>query len=283
MSRVMLLTVFAGLVLALPTFGQANDAARFRWQKGQVLTYKVEQSTTVNEVAKNADTNAEERSLIVTKLRLIKRWQVSDVDANGIATLTMTITALRMETKRGEEMPEVFDSAKPDPDHPETQAEMVKYINQPLTTVRIDSVGKLIEVKESKFGSATRLEADLPFKLILPNTTLTANQAWERAYTITLDRTGDKYEATQKYTCKGFNAGIAVIGVSTVVKEQPSVVGEQIPLLPFQPEGDLYFHTTTGRYIGARLKIQKELVNHQGEGSKYSFTSSYAEDAVDGQ
>jgi hypothetical protein len=46
------------------------------------------------------------------------------------------------------------------------------------------------------------------------------------------------------------------------------------------PEGTLFFHAPSGRYYGARLKTEKELKNHQGEGSKYRFVSTYVEDLV---
>ena len=46
--------------------------------------------------------------------------------------------------------------------------EMGKYIGPPLTVVRIDARGQLVEVTESKFGPASRLQSDLPFKLVLP-------------------------------------------------------------------------------------------------------------------
>jgi len=279
MIRIGILITLACLI-ATTTASAEPAVAKFRWDKGQVLTYKVEHTTTVNELIVDAETKMDQRSQTITKLYLVKRWQVAEVDAMGTATMVMSLSAMKWETQLPDGTSNLFDSAKPDPNHPETTAEMSKFIGPPLVTVRIDTMGKLVEIKENKFGSATRLEADLPFKLTLPDVALAPAVTWDRSYAITLDRTGEKFDAMQKFTIKSFSGPIATVGLTTQLKALPVTESEQVPLLPFQPEGDLYFHTETGRYQGARLKVQKVLLNHQGEGSKYSFNSSYTEDWV---
>ncbi len=71
--------------------------------------------------------------------------------------------------------------------------------------------------------------------------------------------------------------GFTTVAVSTTIKDMPAQASDQIPLLPMVMEGDIYFHAA-GRYQAARLKIKKELMNHQGEGTKYVFESTYSED-----
>src|SRR5262249_47780526 len=147
-----------------------------------------------------------------------------------------------------------------------------------LAVLKIAPRGDLIQVKESKVGPATRFAADLPFKMTLPDNGPKVGEAWDRTYTIQLDPplgTGEKYAATQKYTCKEPKNGLVTIGLVTEIKELPVQTSEQIPLLPLMPEGTLYFHAESGRYYAARLKIAKELKNHQGEGSTYNYTSTY--------
>ena len=80
----------------------------------------------------------------------------------------MTLTSLRMENKppSGEAM--LFDSANLAKSHEQLREEMAKYVGPPLTVVRIDARGQLVEVKECKFGPESRLQCDLPFKLVLP-------------------------------------------------------------------------------------------------------------------
>jgi hypothetical protein len=64
------------------------------------------------------------------------------------------------------------------------------------------------------------------------------------------------------------------------VKDPPAQAADQIALLPLMPSGAVYFQVATGRYYAARLKIEKALKNHQGDGSSYRFVSSYVEDIV---
>src|SRR5207244_12783112 len=80
------------VVLALGSAAPAQTGGwRFHWTKGQVLTYRVEHASTATEVA-GGQTNG-----FSSKLVLTKRWQVKDVDADGVATLEMSMTAMRHE------------------------------------------------------------------------------------------------------------------------------------------------------------------------------------------
>src|SRR5262245_58436408 len=72
---------------------QARSGPRlFRWQKGAILSYRVEHVTSA------AETVGETKSETNTKLSLTKRWEVLDVGASGVATLQLSLTALRLET-----------------------------------------------------------------------------------------------------------------------------------------------------------------------------------------
>ena len=80
-------------ILAVCTFASAAPAQgpQFRWRTGQALTYRVSQSTEAVETLKDQTLKT------TNKLDLVKRWQVTDVDAAGVATLQMTLVSLRME------------------------------------------------------------------------------------------------------------------------------------------------------------------------------------------
>jgi hypothetical protein len=53
-------------------------------------------------------------------------------------------------------------------------------------------------------------------------------------------------------------------------------------VLQLQPEGEVVFDLQAGRLQSARLRIDKELKGHQGEGSSYKFQSAYTEKYVGG-
>src|SRR5262245_26676325 len=106
----MVRTVFASflVLLAIATVAPAQTPPRHRWQTGQVLVYKTEHATQVTDSVSGL--KVETKSLVNTT----KRWQVLAIDAAGVATLQMSVTALRFETvtPKGEVL--LFDSATPD-------------------------------------------------------------------------------------------------------------------------------------------------------------------------
>jgi hypothetical protein len=257
---------------------RADDAIGFKFEKGQVLTYAVVQTTKATETTIDEKTSKPVEQEHLTRHTVVRKWKVADLDDKGVATLEMTIAAMKWEQKLPNGESDIFDSAKPDDLN---KNEMAKLIGPTLAVIRLDATGKLIEVKESKFGNKSRFESDLPFKIVLPPSGPKEGQTWDRTYTIKLDPpqgTGETYEAIQRYTSKAPVNGFTTIAISTTIKEPPTQVSDQIPLLPMLMEGEVYFHAATGRYQAARLKVKKELLNHQGEGTKYVFESTYSED-----
>jgi hypothetical protein len=250
---------------------------RFRWQQGQVMMYRIEQTMTASE------TLTEGRTESKTKANLVKRWRVESVDAAGVATLQMSLDKLRIETTTpgGETL--LFDSADLAKSNPQMKEQMGRYVGTPLAILRLDARGKLVDVKKSDFGPASRFEADLPFQLVLPDDGMRVGQSWERAYKVTLEPpqgTGEKYDAVQRYTCKAVAGTGATITLATTLKTQPESLLDRVPLLQLQPEGEIVFDAQSGLMRSARLAIDKELKNHQGEGTSYRFQRLYTEEYV---
>jgi hypothetical protein len=255
----------------------AQPSWRFRWQQGQTLVYRVEQTMTASE------TLAEGRTESKSKANLVKRWQVQGVDATGIATLQLTLDKLRMETTTPSGEVLLFDSSDLAKSNPQMKEQLARYVGAPLAILRLDAQGKLIEVKKSDFGPASRFEADLPFQLVLPDQGLRAGQTWERAYKVTLEPpqgTGEKFDAIQIYSCKAVAGNSATITLSTTLKTMPESLLDRVPLLQLQPEGEIVFDAHTGLMHSARLVIDKELKNHQGEGTSYHFQRNYTEEYI---
>jgi hypothetical protein len=245
--------------------------ARLRWQPGQALLYKVEHATSATDVV--GDSKSETKSV----LKVTKRWQVSAVDAAGVATLHLSMVALAQErtTPKGEVLR--YDSASPDKSTPELKAAFGRFLNVPLAVLRVDGLGKVVEVKESKFGPASSYENELPFLATLPAEGLRVGSTWARSYQITLAPplgTGEKYNAVQRYTCKSIQNGLATVSLVTEVPTSPKSA-DGIPLWQMQPQGEIVYDLNAGRLHSATLRIDKELKGHQGENSSTRFQSTY--------
>ena len=263
--------------LSLPATASAQgDGWRFRWQKGQALAYQAEHVTTASETVAGTKTET------TTTLRHVKLWQVLDVDASGVATLQMSLKSLRFELD-SPRAKLAFDSAEPGKSDPQLREQMGRYVGQPLAVLRIDPYGRVVEVKESRHGPATRFEAELPFTLVLPAAAPKPGQSWERNYQITLEPpqgTGEKHAATQRFVCQEVKGTTATLTFATTLKQPPEAAADQIPLFQMLPEGVVEFDTAAGCLQSATLKIEKDLTNHQGEGSSYRFRSRYVEKRV---
>jgi hypothetical protein len=272
-----LVVSLASMVVAQPP--AAQPAPRFKWQQGQALTYRVIQQTVVQETTMDEKTNKPVTGEARTSLVLVRKWTVKEVDKLGVATLEMSISEMKNEFRQPDGTTVTRDSTKP-----EDAKAMAAFLNTPIVTVRIDPQGKLVEVKDAKGGSAARLQAELPFRLVLPDALPESGKAWERPFAMKLDPphgTGESYDFTQKYTSKGAKDGLLVVGVETALKAPPKTASEQVPLIPMLWTGDVYFNTTAGKYHAARLKVKTELANHQGEGTRFVYESTYAEDALE--
>jgi len=277
MTRLKLALVF-GALAAAGVVGAQPAAPRFKWQAGQTVTYKVAQQTAVQETTLDDKAEKAVTADTRTSLALTRRWAVKDVTPAGVATLEMTITELKRDIRQADGTTVSLDSTNPD-----DAKGMAEYLNRPVVVVAVDSQGRLVEVKEAKGGSAARLHAELPFRVVLPDTAPAEGQSWSRAFSLKLDPplgAGETHEFTQTYTAKGVREGLLVVGVGTALKAPPKTAGEQVPLVPMLWTGEVYFDPAAGRYHAARLSAKAELPNHLGEGTKYVYQSTYSEDVV---
>jgi hypothetical protein len=275
MIRSGIAVALAVLTTATGAWGQAPG--RLRWQVGQVLQYRVEQETFATDVV--GDNKVDTK----TRHTLTKRWQVLAVDPAGVATVQLSILAMLLETTTPSGDVLRYDSTSPDKSNPQMREQLSRFVGQPVAVLRVDGQGRVVEVKESRFGPASRFDLELPFVGVLPDTGLQPGQAWERSYQITLEPptgTGEKYAALQRYMCKGITGNLATIAMTTDLKTQPEAVADRIPLIQNLPEGEVVFDLQAGRLQSAVLKTEKELKGHQGEGSSYHFKSTYLEQYI---
>jgi hypothetical protein len=269
------MAILVGLVLVQTA--SAQTSAHFSWKQGQSLTYRVEQTTLASDQADGKTTEAG------SKMTTIKRWQVLAVDSAGVGTLQLSVASLHFELKTPKGDTLMFDSKEPEKSDPQLREQMAKYVGPPLAVLRVDGLGRVVEVKESKQAPASRFESELPFVIALPSTGLQSGSAWERPYQITLEPpqgTGEKFQAVQKYSCQKIDGAAVTISLSTAIKNLPANQVDQMPLMEMQPEGEVVFDAVGGRLYSARLHIDKELKGLQGEGSNYHFQSTYSEQLV---
>ncbi len=268
-----LLAILLAQTLVSPALAQVPW--QFQWRKGQTLTYKIKHITSVVEVVETTKNGSN------STLDLVNRWQVTDLDDKGVATLSLTLVSMRNEQKRASGDTLLFDSNDLEKSTPELRDQMNKFIGQTVAVVRLDGYGRLVDVKQ---GTAATFEAEPPFVVVFPAAKAAAGQAWRRPYNLVLDPpygTGEKFEAEQRLECKKIDAGKATIGIGTTFKTMPDNARDRLPMLQKEVNGEAVFDLTAGRLISARLNIDKTIEEHRGKGSSYQFKSQYSRELVD--
>jgi hypothetical protein len=255
---------------------QAQEIGRFQWKRGQTFQYRMEQTT------RATDTSSEGKNEMSSQVKQVKSWQVLDVDAAGVATVQLTLTQLTMQQKLPKGDVWTFDSAAPEKSHPQLKQQLSPLVGKPLTVLRVDPTGKVLEVK-STLGAASRYESELPFAVTLPGTALKPEQTWTRSYQIVLDPplgTGEKIAATQNYLVRSVANGQARIAFGTTIKEMPESASDRLPLLQMQPRGEVLFDASKGLVTATRIVSSGTVKGHHGDDSSYEFVSDLQEQLI---
>ncbi|GIW82731.1 MAG: hypothetical protein KatS3mg105_4538 [Gemmatales bacterium] len=269
--------VTAVLVVVAASSVRSEVSPRFHWRKGEVLTYRVTQKTSASESVDGKQFATQ------TRLQHVKQWRVVDVDAAGIATLELSLKSLKLETTTPSKTVLRFDSQDPEKSDADLARQLSQYVGVPIAVLRVDSLGQVVEVQESKFVPASRFESEPPFVVVLPKETLKKDRRWVRRYQITLpppQGIGEKYDAVQQFDCTAIHSPMATIHFHSTVKNLPENLTERIPLLQHLPKGEAVFDTETGRLNKAHSIIDQTLENYRGEGTSYHFQSDYVEEFV---
>jgi hypothetical protein len=253
---------------------RAQGPWQYRWQKGQVLSYRVEHATTVTEVIDGG------KQQFRSRLDLLKRYRVTEVDAAGVATVEVSVASMRNEQARPNGEVLFFDSSDPAKSTPELREQMTKYVGTTLAVLRVDAAGRVVEVKRAAAG---RYDSEPPFALVLPGTPVQPGQSWLRDFEITLEPpagTGEKYRAQQKFQCTKLVDGKATVALTTGFQTMPESAQEKLPLMQKAVEGEIVFDVAAGRVAAVQLRVNRVVENHQGVGSSYHFQSEYFERQV---
>lgn len=261
------------ITFCLTGFSQANaqHPYKFRWQRGDVLQYRVQHKTSVIETVGNSSAKAS------SNLQLIKQWKVVAVDKQGVATIQYSLSWMRHEQKFPDGKTWFFDSKQLEKSTPSLKG-LSKMVGVPIAVLQVAPSGEVLSAVK---GSVERYQAEPPFHIVFSKTPVKVGGTWERKNTVRTGARGDgdKYEAVQTYTFQKKNE-LATFGLTTTFPKVPENPFDRIPLFQKQPQGTVVFNTKAGRVERATLNISKQLANHQGEGSRYEFRSEYTETYV---
>ncbi len=274
-------------VLIVPMIVNAQVPVRFPWQAGKTTQYEVEHTTTVTTTAPIKDGAKPVAMVTHTRLNLTRQWAVKAVDAEGVASLEQSILKFKQVVQKptfeSGETPG-SDTLTIDSTTPDGAKQMGAFLKKPIVFVKVDPRGAVKDVKAiTGEAAAARLHAELPFRIVLPETAPGRGMSWSRNFQVKLEPplgAGESYELKQTYTFRGLSGPQAVFGVETQLTNPPKDHAELQPLLPWLWMGDVFLDAQTGEYQGAKLTIRKELLDPSATGAKFLFESQFTETLV---
>lgn len=270
-SRFPLLVVLVGAAIGgSATSADAQQAFRFQFPKGQVLQYRVEQQTSA-EMAGSEDAFA-----TVVNVKLVKRWEVTQQESDGQATLQLSFPELRFEqtTPTGSKL--VFDSKNPGESHAGLAKQLGALVGRPVQQVVIAADGSVVSQKSLVEQSPIR--QDLPFFVTFPNQLPAAEQSWNRSMPIPQPEglEGEwNYTATQTYSVKQPPGDRLVVSLATQLPAEIANPQHELALLQYGMGGTVSFDPQKGVMMEANLSTERE-VELKGAGS-YRFQSTHTE------
>jgi hypothetical protein len=270
MIRPCVAAVLAAVLTGVSSAQAPAPVGKLRWPAaGSALVYKVDYTTTQAHTLKDTTSTAKSSTSVE------RRWKVLETDRNGSATLEMSLTRMAQERTTSSGAVWKFDTADLKGSTPEMREAMLKFINTPIATVKVDPYGRVLGIKSVK-GDPSAYSNEVPFVGTVPGVEMKPGLSWVREFDLTLAPplgAGEKYKAVQKFTVTAVKGALVTVAMTSELKEKPKATGDMIPLWQMLPKGDLVWDMENGRLHSARLTVDEELRGHDGEGSHTRFTS----------
>ncbi|MER3415975.1 MAG: hypothetical protein C4297_07160 [Gemmataceae bacterium] len=245
-----------------------GDRVTFFWRKGEILTYELTQRTRAS--SRQGDVAVELSSQVVQQ----RQWEVVDCDELGGARLRLTLAGLRFQQQLPNGRVLLYDAQKPQDSDPQLRRQLEPMLRQPLVTLTIDAAGKVGKVHEVRPSAMLITEAIFPMHVVWPTPALSPGASWQSDYTLTLRPplgTGSHYAARRHFRWEMSSTPSALWRVSfrTELLQPARDSTDQMALLQFQPEGEVFFDRQRRRVIEVRWRCGGVLENHLGPGSRY--------------
>ena len=226
------------VVLAVAGSASAQEALKYKWNKGDVLYYRSVQDTTGKMTAMGMERTTTQ------KQEFVQRWEVKDVTADGVATVDMSVVSVKTSMDQGTGVTGEFDSTKPaeeqfsGPPNLRPMMETMGMLVGERSTVEVDAQGnvrkvegmnKVVEKMLAKMGNANPIVArnvrstmgdeairgnlELFFK-ILPEKPVKEGDTW----TTTFQQSSPGMGGRMKIDSEWKHAGTETVNGASVVK-----------------------------------------------------------------
>jgi hypothetical protein len=271
--------VFAMIAGGTTVGAEARDAnatmeLRYAFSKGATLASRVEHraltETTMNGVTESVETMTDST----------RTWHVTDVDADGVATLEQSVEDVTM-TSRSSERGEVRWSSSGDADPPPGYEGVRASLRVPLVRLRVTPDGRVLERRELR-PCPQAASGDLvivPF----PDEPIEEGHTWTIPDEVIVEVPNGPRKAVRtrlRYRLEAVCDGIATIAVDTTVLTPLDNPQLEARLLERIWNGNIRFDVERGQILGRTTSIDRRVVGFGGPQSSLRYKASLDEKAL---
>ena len=268
-------TLSVGLVVAAAAShsAQAETLLRWKFEKGQKTHMVITQEMQMKMVMQ------ENPVLMTTTSTMEFDWEVTALDEQGVATMSMTTDRIRMKMKGPQGVMMEYDSQSDK--KPEGMAAMMApmfkgMLNKPYTT-KMDSRGKILEMKlpqglaesmnklpgGAQLGSMFTEESMKGMAEIatFPEKPLKPDDTWTRTATIKNPVGGDMItETTFRYVGSEVRDGRELEKITMDVKMRVGEGGNvKMKITDQATKGTIYFDNAAGQFVSSESKSKMKM------------------------
>lgn len=256
----------------------AEDAAytlRYRFDAGETLRSEVVHLVTVETRIRGTTQVAKTRSAAV------KVWKIQDVADNGHVTFEHSVAYVDMwQSVTGRQV--IRYDSRQDQQPPPGYEAVAESIGVPLSTVTIDSSGRVVERKDNRpqFNPGIG-ELTVP----LPKEPVKVGQQWSEPDEVRIHLPGEpqqRIKTRQLFTLRSVKTGIATIEVKTEVLTPLTDPAVEAQLVQRLQEGTVKFDLDAGRLVARQMDMDRTVVGFNGADSQMEYLARFSEQAIEG-
>ena len=238
----------------------------YKFQMGEILRYEVDHSTRIKSTIEGTTQEAESKS------ESVKAWKVTDVLPNGEIEFVHLVEKVRMTNRVPNRAVRKFDSEH-DKTPPPGFEQAAGAVGIPLTVVRINPAGKIVE-REEKYPQPESYE-DVPLTLQLSDEPLAIGDKWDFTYNVEVEKkNGGKQSIRTRRVCtlKKVEAGVATIKVEyqALTPLTPFIESQLVERLT---KGTIRFDIDQGRVLSQKYDADRRVIGFSGDASSMHYVS----------
>lgn len=242
---------------------------KYKLREGEVIRWQVDHLAATATRAQADQDNTKSRAQSIVK------WQVTNVDSLGNATILLTLEAADMWQQTDELPPVEYNSRNQRGEIPAEYRQFAEWIGIPMATYQINPNGQVIDRQEVyrsvKFGVG---DLTMP----LPGRPVRLGQAWRAPGNIMV-RLNDGQQRNIKtqieYRLQSVDNGVATVSFDTQVLTPVDDPRIESQLMQQMSKGTVTFDLNRGQMVGMNLAWNRRCLGFKGPDSSVTYNAQY--------